>query len=219
MKKLYPYFCLVFVLALVVPAYAGNGNGAPSGPHYNLNIIGVPQGKTATMDGNSGHRIFVNLEGKSKIMLNEGDEFRVLDANGTDRNGAKFQLPSADPDNDGVTEYSVWVRALGKPGGTTKIIPCASDESDPNNVVEVCSMYELTMVRKKGASKFMDVSKWLLYVYADLNENNTPERYPLFDSRLEGYFWDYDNNGLKLAQFRFYEQSTQAADPGPFELP
>jgi hypothetical protein len=27
---------------LVVPVSAGPGNGAPSGPHYNLNIIGVP---------------------------------------------------------------------------------------------------------------------------------------------------------------------------------
>ena len=45
------------------------GNGAPKGSHYNLNIIGVKKGKTADMSGNNGHRIFVNLEGKSKIML------------------------------------------------------------------------------------------------------------------------------------------------------
>ncbi len=32
-------------------AMAGTGNGAPSGAHYNLNIIGVPKNKTATMDG------------------------------------------------------------------------------------------------------------------------------------------------------------------------
>lgn len=60
------------------------GHGAPSGAHYNLNIIGVPQEKTADMDGNSGHRLFVNLEGKSRIMLEKGESFAVLDANGTD---------------------------------------------------------------------------------------------------------------------------------------
>ncbi len=27
---------------------------------------------------------------------------------------------------------------------------------------------------------------------------------PLFDRCLENYFWDYDNNGLKLLQLRFY---------------
>ena len=82
-------------------AAASTGNGFPSGAHYNLNIIGVPKGKTAEMTGSSGHRIFVNLEGNTKINLSNADlsdgAFRVLDANGTDGNGAAFQLPSPDP--------------------------------------------------------------------------------------------------------------------------
>ncbi|AKD04266.1 hypothetical protein POKO110462_11855 [Pontibacter korlensis] len=97
------------------------GNGAPSGAHYTLNIIGVPKGKTAPMDGNSGHRILVTLEGNTKLNLQNADltdgTFRVLDANGTDGNGALFQLPSPDLVNDGITSYSVYARALGKPGG------------------------------------------------------------------------------------------------------
>ena len=129
MKKLYPYFCLVCVLALVVPAYGGNegnGNGAPSGPHYNLNIIGVPKDKSADMTDNNGHRIFLKLDDKTRIYLTEC-EYKVLDANGTDNDGAKFQLPRADDTNDGVTEYSVWVRVLGKPGGSAMITTCATD--------------------------------------------------------------------------------------------
>ena len=31
------------------------------------------------------------------------------------------------------------------------------------------------------------------------------ETVPLFDSSLQGFFWDFDNTGLKLAQLRFYE--------------
>ena len=83
------------------------GNGAPSGAHYNLNIIGVPKGKTADMTGGSGRRIFVPLTGKCNIKLSEG-AFQVLDANCTDNNQATFQLPNPDPENDGITEYSVW---------------------------------------------------------------------------------------------------------------
>ncbi|MDX5423275.1 MAG: hypothetical protein LPK14_13540 [Hymenobacteraceae bacterium] len=30
--------------------------------------------------------------------------------------------------------------------------------------------------------------------------------YPLFDEAMQGYFWDYDNDGLKLLQLRFYPQ-------------
>lgn len=177
------------------------GNGAPNGPHYNLNLIGMPKGKTADMTGSSGHRIFVNLEGKTKINLSEGETFQVTDANGTDGNGASFQLPNPDPNNDGITEYSVWARALGKPGGKSTTTTCATDALG----VEYCSVYGMVLVRDSGGSKFSDVSKQLLYVYADINLDGQVERYPLFDPALQGYFWDYDNNGLKLVQLRFYE--------------
>ncbi|MBB6610663.1 hypothetical protein H7F15_06415 [Pontibacter sp. Tf4] len=186
-------------------AALATGNGAPSGSHYNLNIIGVSKGKTATMDGNSGHRIFVSLEGNTKILLAEGDTYQVLDANGTDSNGAKFQLPNPDPDNDGITEYSVWARALGKPGGSSTMSTCAYD---PMSGEDVCSTESLVSVRSKGKSSFTNVSKDLLYIYADLDNDGDTERYPLFDDRLEDYYWSYDNNGLKILQLRFYEMAT-----------
>jgi hypothetical protein len=180
------------------------GNGAPKGAHYNLNIIGVPKSKTASMDGNNGHRIFVPLQGKTKILLSEGPDFKVLDANGTD-GSAKFQLPNPDPDNDGVTAYSVFARSLGKPGGSAQITACAID---PDTLEEVCSTESLLMVREKGGAKFVNVSAELLYVYADLDGDGRIERMPLFDDRLENYFWSYDNRGLKLLQLRFYPIST-----------
>ncbi len=176
------------------------GNGSPSGAHYNLNLIGVPKDKSADMTGDNGHRIFVKLGGKTQILLSEGD-FIVLDANGTD-GSASFQLPNPDPDNDGVTTYSVFARALGKPGGSSTITTCATD---PTTGEVYCSIFSTVLVRNKGKSTFSDVSKQLLYVYADLNGDGTAERYPLFDAALQGYFWDYDNNGLKLVQLRFYE--------------
>ena len=48
------------------PALAQTGNGAPSGPHYNLNIIGVEKGKTDDLTGSDRHTIFVAL-GKKAI--------------------------------------------------------------------------------------------------------------------------------------------------------
>lgn len=194
---------LTALLAMPVNA----GNGAPSGAHYNLNIIGVPKDKSADMTGNNGHRIFVKLEGKSKIWLAEGPDFQVLDANGTDGNGAKFQLPNPDPDNDGVTEYSVYARALGTPGGLSTTTTCAYDD-----LGEYCSTGPLVMVREKGKTSFANVSRELLYIYVDMNGDGVVQRYPLFSDALQDYYWSYDNQGLKVVQLRFYEISTDVVN-------
>ena len=187
------------------------GNGAPSGAHYNLNIIGVDKGKTADMTGNMGHRIFVKLEGKTKINLGEG-EFQVLDANGTDRDGASFQLPS-----DVATTYAVYARPLGKPGTGATMTTCAED---PDTGDVFCSTDRYVAVRDTGKSSFTNVSKELLTLTITVLEAENPELYAclggkvgdvsitttvdLFDACLENYFWEYDNNGLRVLQLRFY---------------
>src|SRR3989449_1215280 len=127
---------------------ASPGNGAPSGSHYNLNIIGVPKDKTAAMTNNDGHRIFVQLMGGdpaggltgisgtflkdlnkvNKIFLAPAplnESFLVLDANATDSNGALFQLPF-DVATSTTTTWTVWARALGKPGGHADMTTCAT---------------------------------------------------------------------------------------------
>ena len=176
----------------------------PNGAHYNLNIIGVPKDKTMKVKETSGHVIFVPLFGKARINLIEGDDYRVLDKNGTDADGAAFQLPNPDPGNVGVTEYSVYARALGKPFGKAVISPGGIDADGK----EWYSAGTLTLERKKGPSKFRNVSKELLYIYVDLDGDGSDERYNLFNDALEEYFWDYNNEGLKLAQLRFYDVST-----------
>jgi hypothetical protein len=178
-----------------------------SGAHYNLNIIGVPKDKSASLTGGDGRRIFVDLVGKTTIGLKEGS-FAVLDANGTDGT-AQFQLPNPDPDNDGTTTYSVFARALGKPGGSSKTTTCMTDSTGET----YCSVYSMVLVRGTGKSTFTNVSQQLLYVYADTDGDGKLERYPLFGDSLASYYWDYDNAGLKLAQLRFYEISTTVAAP------
>src|SRR5439155_583967 len=54
-------FFLAVALAVATAALqAHTGNGAPSGSHYNLNIIGVSHDKNANMDQGSGSVIFVD---------------------------------------------------------------------------------------------------------------------------------------------------------------
>lgn len=210
-----------------VLATAATGNGAPSGAHYTLNIIGVPKDKSPNFDGGSGRRIFVDLgrtgaAANTRINLSPG-EFAVLDANGTDGTAA-FQLPNPDPDGDGTTDYSVYVRALGKPGGKATMQSCYEDATGTWCAVDFLGGVEpITISRTKGgADKFVNVSKDLLYVDYCSAWDAGPDtilgteddvctsvsQVPLFGNNLLSYYWSYDNEGLKLAQLRFYEVST-----------
>jgi len=77
----------------------------------------------------------------------------------------------------------------------------------------VCSMESMTLVRSKGKTSFQNVSKDLLYIYADVNNDGMLDRVALFDSRLQDYYWNYDNTGLRNAQLRFYECASIVPDP------
>lgn len=194
------------------------GNGAPSGAHYNLNLIGVPKGKTADLSTSNGRRIFVPLVGNVKIMLSKG-EFDVLDADGTD-GIAGFQLPEPDVEDDGITDYSVFIRTLGKPGGTGTMKSCMDADGDLSTTADTyCStgQYIVNLERKKGQSLFQNVTNQLLYVWADIDGDGDIDRTELFDEDFEAYWWDYDNAGLKLVQMRFYPGvGTEVwADPEP----
>jgi len=208
-------------LASSAPAAAvvATGNGAPSGAHYNLNIIGVSKDKSPNFTGGDGHRIFVDLgktgaAANTRINLTEGD-FAVLDANGTD-GVAAFQLPNPDPDGDGTTSYSVYVRALGKPGGKAIMQSCYDDGTGTWCAADFIGGVEpITIQRTKGGvAKFVNVSKNLLFVDyctawdAITGLCTTFSQTALFSNDLLSYFWSYDNEGLKVAQLRFYEVPT-----------
>jgi hypothetical protein len=209
---------------------ATTGNGAPSGAHYTLNIIGVPKDKSPDFSGGEGHRIFVDLgktgqAANTRINLIEGD-FRVLDANGTD-GAAAFQLPNPDPDLDGTTSYSVYVRALGKPGGKATMQSCYEDADGTWCAVDFTGGVEpITIQRTKaGVAKFVNVSKDLLFVDFCLSWSagldgvlgtsddvcTSVSQIPLFSNADLSYYWSYDNEGLKHAQLRFYEVPTEVS--------
>lgn len=208
--------CLAAMLAaatavLADRAAAQNGNGAPSGTHYSLNIIGVAHNKNVQPDWASGHVIFVGLGGRrngdttvtTKILLSQSADgsFDVLDKNGTDGE-ASFSLPAPGG-------YSVWARALGKPGGQAKITTCATDSTlvDPGTI---CSTQNEVFVRGTGKSSFRNVTAALTTITLDPVADSAAvvacggTTVDLFATCLVGFFWQYDNNGLKLLQVRFY---------------
>jgi hypothetical protein len=187
---------------------AQTGNGAPSGAHYNLNIIGVSNDKSVNFDGGNGGRIFVDLNGSTRINLTEGD-YQVIDANGTDGTAA-FQLPNPD-DGSGNLAYSVWYRALGKPGGHASMTTCFTELETATTWCNSGTDLVVSLKRVAGSTKFVDISKQLLQVCADVNTDplvTTLQLVPLFSDLGVDYFWQYDNTGLKLAQLRFYPLST-----------
>jgi hypothetical protein len=208
------------------------GNGAPSGEHFTLNIIGMRNVKSDMEDDLGGHTIFVNLGSRTgdavttKIMLASGD-FAVLDKNGTDGR-ASFRLPAP----AGGTAYQIYARPLGTPGGMARITTCAEQVLVDGVYVEdeVCSTENEVFVREVGkntSNKFENVTQSLTTIvidddvtetygettaYAacggtDTDGDDAPIRVDLFDSCLENYFWKYDNNGLRVLQLRFYPAS------------
>jgi hypothetical protein len=196
-------------IAAVAAAQSTTGNGAPSGSHYSLNIIGVSHDKSANPNWGSGHVIFVDLGSKditvtTKILLSQSaasGEFAVLDKNGTDGD-ASFSLPAPG-------SYTVWARALGTPGGKAKITTCAEDVvlNDPG---VICSTQNEVFVRGTGKSSFRNVTNALTTITLDQVADSAAvaacgsAQVNLFDPCLQGFFWQYDNNGLKLLQVRFY---------------
>jgi len=196
--------------AMATAQKAMTGNGAPSGSHFNLNIIGVSHDKNPNMNGNgSGNVIFVDLGSRTgdavttKILLSQAADgvFEVLDKNGTDGE-ASFALPVPGT-------YTVWARALGTPGGQSKIATCATFVDPITGLSTIlCSTENEVFVRGTGKSSFRNVTSALTTISLPLG---SPAQLAcgtgtvsLFDACLQDFLWQYDNNGLKLLQVRFY---------------
>jgi len=189
--------CLLFIVR--GSASAVEGNGAPDGAYFDLEITGIPSEKTTSMDISNEHRILIPLKGKAKILLAPGAEFAVTDENGIDENGASFQLPDPFRSEESLITYSVWIRSSGEKNGKTVLKPCINTGEDI-----YCSTGNIVQVRKKDTNTFTNVTSQLLYLYVDLFGGGVKERYSLFDNFLKAYFWNEDNNGNRTARFRFY---------------
>jgi hypothetical protein len=140
-------------------------------------------------------------------------------------------------DADVESSYSVFIRPLGKPGGWATITTCAElldiefggllpggakqilNRADGDAFCSIEQVGAEILTRNKGKSSFTNVTAELLTivfeVWVDLNGDGIVDegetfqvRVPIFDDLIQGEYWEYDNHGLRLAQVRFYDCST-----------
>jgi len=225
---------LVIAAVLIIPGVSATGNGAESGNHFTLNIIGQKNAKNMP-EGLSGHVIFCPLnkgdDVACRIYLSEGD-FQVLDKDGTD-GVARFMLPRPYPDGtiDPAVEtsaYKIYVRVLGKPGGSGSMKTGLCETTDGSVCIDdpLGTWYSATSVElashspstNKQSQKFQDVTHELTtvdlsnyYICGDGTEQCDyhvglfdTNPFDLDDPASYLYFWDLVNKDMKIIQLRFY---------------
>jgi hypothetical protein len=227
MKTITLSVCALSVLATT--GLAQNNNPCPGAKEYQVNIIGVPKGKNPSMTGTNGHRIFVPLNGSTKIYMTGdtspdtglqcGSAFTVTDANGTD--GSAELLVPCEPiavGDPGVC-FDVFATPLGTPGGNADVdVVCSFDDSVIGGelVQGSCATgtIDFSLTRNGGkpvqkditnfmrASGCIDVNNDDVCNTGDIQFNNVW----IFNvEQLLEYYWNYDNQGLRVAQLRFCE--------------
>jgi hypothetical protein len=212
MKKIFVISTILVIalVASVVPSYAAfSGQVTDNGPHFNLNIIGVPHGKTANMSNMDRHTVFVPMDKPCKITIqaNTADPtaFAVLDGNGTDG-----QTVIAVPYTIyGTLSYNVWAIALGKPNGNTHVDATVVFD---DNTYGALLQTSFDLARKNGKPTVQNISDIFTASGYIVNPDGT---ITTFDNvwvfnvpSLLDYYWTYTNDGLKLMQLRFYETSS-----------
>ena len=257
-KRLFMTAAILAIAATPLLAQKTTGNLAPSGPHYELNIIGLDKNNKPPLVGTNRHVIYMPLYTPgvgsngvdtdpvpgNEIWLQQaaGPDFNVCDGNGfdaawmcdgspllipgttTQATGAVFQLPCNTeitaatgtvlvPCTTGASaEYEVWARVVGTPtGGGVTITTCAYDTTITTAPpVLVCSSNNTGLLVKTKSNKFVDVTNALTSIVANVCTTTlgvttcVPTTTALFQAPFQGFFWDYDNNGAKVLQLRFY---------------
>jgi hypothetical protein len=211
---------LVWATLGAMPLFAaGVGNQCSGQFLFKMNIIGVDKAKNPPMTNTDRKTIFVNLGDigspkESNIILTQGP-FMVCDANSwlpaIDCNGntignligSVFQLPCnlnvpnlLIPCSGFSACYSVWFRALGKPGGGVTITTCGVLADGTT----VCSSEGTGLIsRNNGKPKFTNVTNALTsFVGCEtISGVTTCGTFPLFSAGFQNFLWEYDNQGLK----------------------
>jgi len=167
--------------AFVLPAFAGNGS--PSGHHFNINIIGVPNQKNTNFNGGDGSRIFILRTGTTSFYVQGGTSFAILDHDGTDGSVGSQSSPGLTFPYDTATltwRVAIYVRLLGPTDSSIR-----------------------------WTSSYFDGSSWILFAQFTLKREK-PSKFSLKTSELliDGYqdiLWQLDQKtNFRLLQMRIY---------------
>src|SRR5262245_34135263 len=112
--------------------------------------------------------------------------------------------------------YNVYAFGLGKPNGNAVVNAVCSIDGLIGSCADALELATFTVERKKGPPKRVDISDiFRASGCIDLgNQVGVCDKGDLQFTKvwifnipqLLSYFWDYDNNGLKLMQIRFYQR-------------
>ncbi len=212
---------VILAATVATPAYAIKPGPDFNGSHYNLNLLG----KKADWNGGGSynnpdrHTIFVpedttnfsytlpdgtTQNGSIKIAFTQNKsatDISVLDGNAFDDGQAAVEL--------GKGTYHVYIVAKAKPGFTTNITGWVWFTDNTTNTqwmaIDVGSINVNRQWQDATGLFYVDPtedtlgittnSTWV-FDYLDMLAS-----YGYGDGQ---YFWDYDNNGNKLVQVRFY---------------
>lgn len=244
MKTPRVFLALAVILALSMPLLAQNNNPCPGDKEYQFNIIGMKNAKNADMTNNDGHRIFVDLKGKSQIYMTGdtdpfmdglqcGNKFDVLDANGTD--GRATLLVPCDPltanNLDPDVCFDVYATPLGKPGGHTDVdVVCDFDATCLNCDIDGgdCALgnIDFSLAGHNGKPKTQNITNVFrasgcidiggVSGVCDAGDINFNNEWIFNIQQLEYYYWDYDNDGNRIVQIRFCNvEDVPGSDCGP----
>jgi len=237
MKAVKVAVVICLTLGFAMPVMAGVGTDL-SGAHWNLNIIGVPKDKTVpAMDNGGRHTIFVPLDSgadvgrKVTIEYVRGDKFAVLDGNATDDDYALIQVPYEYCDDyatgcEELLSFDVYAVGLGKPNRSAIVTAECTYSKDVVDSVgtagleceDTLLMGSFEIERKKGPPKPVNITKLFrvtgcldqagVVCVCDTGDLEFRNLWIFNIEELVEYMWDYDNNGLKLMQTRFYETTS-----------
>jgi len=187
-RSLIAALALILASMTVLPVLAANdetGNGSPSGQHYNLNIIGVPNEMNDNFDGGQGARIFVLRTGTTFFYVHGGDSYQVLDHDGTDG-------------------YVGWDRL--NPGIIFPYDALASPTWRVQIYVRLLGPKDSSI---KWKSYYWDGIEYVLFAEFTLNRE-TPPKFSLKTGQLlmdqyQDILWEmYDKTDFRLLQMRIY---------------
>lgn len=238
---------LVLVLLLTIvatPAFAKKPGMDFNGPHYNLNLIGKDKEMPGDYDNPDRHTMFVpldtsdynielntpnNLEQETlpgiKIEMTQGEEFAMIDGNGTDGYGA-FQIgpgkyhvyiavkAKSPKYEEPYTDITGWVEAYDNLGqlwyyidvGYVQVKKGKNSWTDATDLFFVSTLEDdFGFVTGAEADYAPNLGIWVFDYMAGLDtwyeDSGGEAPYDLSDL---GYFWQFDNHGNKLIQVRFY---------------